>query len=68
MGLFEFLLFVVVVVLAVAAAVWVIGYLAPDHPKVIDKGLWVLAVVIVLLVLARALGLFGHDPQIPRIR
>jgi hypothetical protein len=68
MGLFEFLWIAVIVVLAVAAVIWVIGYLAPTHPSIIDRGLWVLAVVIILWSLARALGLFGHDPQIPRIR
>jgi hypothetical protein len=68
MGLFEFLLFAVVVVLAVAATVWIINYMSPDHPKVIDKGFWALAVVMILWALASAIGLFGHDPQIPRIR
>jgi hypothetical protein len=66
MGLFELLIYVVVVVLLAAAAVWVMNYLAPDHPKIIDRGIWVLAVVICLLMLARALGV--GDPQIPRIR
>jgi len=68
MGLFYFLGLVVLVVLACAAALWVINYLAPDHPKVIDKGVWVLAVLILVLILVNAMGLFSHDVPIPRVR
>lgn len=67
MGLFYFLGLVIVVVLACAAALWVIDYLAPSHPAIIDKGVWVLAVVILLLILAQAMGLFAHDVPIPRV-
>ncbi len=68
MGLFAFLIFAVVAVLACAAAVWVIDYLAPGHPAIIDKLIWVLCVVIIVLMLASAVGLFSHDIQIPRVR
>jgi len=67
-GLFQFLVLVVVVVLVCAAALWIIGQLAPNHPKVIDTGVWVLAVVILVLILANAMGLFSHDVAIPRLR
>jgi len=67
MGLFSFLGLVVVVVLVCAAALWVIGQLAPNHPPVIDKGVWVLAVVILVLILVQAMGLFSHDVPIPRV-
>ena len=46
MGLFYFLGLVVLVVLVCAAALWVIGQLAPGHPPIIDRGVWVLAVII----------------------
>lgn len=68
MGLFAFLLVAVVVVLACAAAVWVIGYLAPSHPAIVDKLIWVLCVVILVIVLAQATGIFSHDVMIPRVR
>jgi len=67
MGLFSFLGLVVVVVLVCAAALWVIGQLAPNHPPVIDRGVWVLAVVILVLILVQAMGLFSHDVPIPRV-
>jgi hypothetical protein len=68
MGLFEFLIIAVIAVLACAAAIWVMAYLAPSHPPVIDKGLWILVVVILILILANAMGIFSHDVAIPRIR
>lgn len=68
MGLIEFLIFVVVCVLVTYAAIWIMGQLAPGHPQIIDRALWVLCVVIVVLLLLRATGLLGADPQIPRIR
>lgn len=68
MGLIEFLLAVVVCVLVTAAACWVMDQLAPGHPAIINRGLWVLCVIIVLIMLARATGILGADPQIPRIR
>jgi hypothetical protein len=67
MGLFYFLGLVVLVVLAIAAAIWVIDYLSPDHPTIIDRGLWVLGVVILAMILARAMGLFTHDITIPHV-
>lgn len=60
------LLTVVVIVLLCAAAVWVMGQLAPSHPPVIDKILWVVCVVLVVLVLVSAFGLI--DIPVPRLR
>lgn len=68
MGLMQFLILVVIVVLVCAAALWVIGQLAPSHPAIIDRAVWVLAVVILAVVLLQALGLVGHDVPIPRVR
>lgn len=65
MGLIALLVLVVVVVLLTGAAVWVIDYLMPGHPPIIDRGLWVVCVAIIALVLWRALG--GHDVAIPKI-
>jgi hypothetical protein len=44
------------------------GQLAPNHPPIIDRAVWVLAVVILALILAQAMGLFGHDVLIPKVR
>ena len=68
MGLFYFLGLVVLVVLVCAAALWVIGQLAPNHPPIIDRGVWVLCVIILVLILAQAMGLLSHDVPIPRVR
>ncbi len=68
MGFFAFLGIVLLVVLGCAAALWVIGQLAPTHPVIIDRAVWVLAVVILGLILLQALGLFAHDVPIPRVR
>jgi len=63
-----FLGIVVLVVLVCAAALWVIGQLAPNHPPIIDRGVWVLAVVILVVILVQAMGLLSHDVPIPRVR
>jgi hypothetical protein len=67
MTLVTVLVYIVVVVLLVAAAIWVMGYLAPSHPPVIDKALWVLAVVIIVLMLLQAFGLMGAGPRVPNL-
>jgi hypothetical protein len=56
------------VVLAAAATQWVIATYAPGTPEIIKKSVWALAAVLVLVMLAHALGLWGYDPQIPRLR
>jgi len=68
MGLFYFLGLVVLVVLVCAAALWVIGQLAPSHPAIIDRGVWVLCVIILVVILVQAMGLLSHDVPIPRVR
>lgn len=68
MGLIEFLIYVVIVVLVGWVAVWVLGRLAPGHPAIIDNIIWVVVVLLIVLMLAQAVGLMGHDPQIPRLR
>ena len=60
------LLYIVVIVLICYLAVWVIGQLAPGHPVLIDKLIWVLCIVLVVLVLVNALGI--GDVPVPRLR
>jgi len=67
MSIVTVLVYIVVVVLLVAAAIWVIGYLVPDHPKIIDRALWVFAVVIIALMLLQAFGLMGAGPRVPQL-
>lgn len=68
MGILEFFLLVLLVVLAGAGTIWVIGYWAPNHPLLIDKIIWFVVIAIIVGTLIVAFGLLGHDPQIPRLR
>ena len=60
------LLTIVLIVVFCAAAVWIIGQVAPSHPVIIDKLIWVFCVVIVGLVLLGAFGI--ADVPVPRVR
>lgn len=68
MGLVEFFVLVLVVVILAALTVWAIGQFAPGTPAMIPKLIWALALLIIVVALLRAVGLFGLDPQIPRLR
>ncbi len=68
MGLFEFLIISVLVVFVCWLAVYAAGYLAPGHPAIVDKLFWGLGIVIILVMFIQAIGLMGHDVQIPRLR
>lgn len=67
MPLITLLIYIVIVVLLVYAAIWVLGQLAPGHPAIIDRALWVLAVIIIVLIVLQALGLLGAGPMVPRL-
>jgi hypothetical protein len=67
-GILEFLVFAVIVVLLAYFAIWVLGKLAPGHPVIVDNILWVVAVGLIVLRLVEAMGLLGMDPKIPRVR
>jgi hypothetical protein len=60
------LLYIVLIVCLGWGAVWLIGYLAPGHPVIIDRLIWVLVIVMVVLLLFRATGL--SDVPVPRFR
>ncbi len=68
MGLIEFFVLVLVVVVLAAMFVWAIGYFAPGTPPMVPKLIWGMAIVVILAVLANAVGIWSHDPQIPRLR
>jgi hypothetical protein len=59
--------YIVIVVVLGYVAVWVMGQIAPGHPAVIDRIIWVVVVLIVVLVVANAVGLTG-GPMVPRFR
>lgn len=68
MGLFAFLLTSVVVIFLCWLAVYAAGYLAPGHPALVDKLLWGVGIVIILVLFLQATGLLAHDVMIPRVR
>ncbi len=57
---------VVLIVLIGGLAVWVLSQLAPGHPAIIDNIIWVVCVLIVVIVCARAFGLV--DVPVPKLR
>lgn len=60
------LIYIVLVVLLAYLAIWVIGQLAPSHPAIIDKLIWIVAVLIVVMLLMQAFGLAG-GPRVPQL-
>lgn len=68
MALISLFLYIVVVAVIGAAAVWLLGQLAPGHPAILDTLVWVVVVILIVLVLAQAFGVAGINPQIPRLR
>lgn len=68
MGVIEFFIACVVVVLLGWLAVFTIGKLAPGHPAQIDNIIWFVVVIVIVVMLANAMGLLGYDPKIPRLR
>lgn len=68
MGIVELFIYLVLVVLIGYLAVWILGQWAPGHPSIIDKTIWIVVVLIVMVVVFQALGLTGYDPRVPRLR
>ena len=59
-------LYIVVAALLGYLAIWVLGKIAPGHPGIIDNIIWVVVVLFVVLLVARAVGL--TDIAVPRLR
>lgn len=68
MGLIEFLVIVVICCAFAAVACWVLAHYVPGTPAFVPAVIWGVAILIILVTLFRALGLWGIDPQIPRVR
>jgi hypothetical protein len=67
MGIIEFFILCFVVVLFAGLLTWGLGQLVPDHPALIDRVIWFVAVVVILFALIQATGILGHDPRIPHV-
>jgi len=68
MGLIEFFIVVIVCCFFAWAACWLLAHFAPGTPAFVPMVIWAVALVIIVVTLAKALGLYGIDPQIPRLR
>lgn len=68
MGLFEFLIVAVIIMIACALAVLALRTFAPNHPAYVEGLLWGVGVFIILAILANAAGLLKYDVPIPRLR
>lgn len=68
MGLLEFFILMVVVIVLAACAAWVIDYFAPSRPDIAVHLVWGVAILVILATLAQATGLLHYDPIIPRLR
>jgi len=67
MGFLEFIIFCAIVLGIAWLGTWALGYFMPGHPDLIDKIIWGLAIVIIIIKIVQVTGLLGHDPQIPHI-
>jgi hypothetical protein len=65
MGFLQFGVICVCVLVIAYIIIWLLGMLAPGHPGIIDNLVWVIAVIIILVALAGAVGL--SDVAIPRL-
>jgi len=59
-------LYIIVAALLGYLAIWILSRLAPGHPPIIDNIIWVVVVLFVVLLVARAIGLV--DIPVPRLR
>lgn len=66
MGLIEFFIVVVLVMVFAAICVAALEYFAPGHPIVVDRIVWGVAILVIVASLAQAVGLLKYDPIIPR--
>lgn len=68
MGLIEFFIVVIICCALAAVACWLLAKFVPGTPPFVPVVIWGVACLIILVTLAKALGLYGIDPQIPRLR
>ena len=68
MGLIEFFVLVIVCCFLAWVVCWALGKFAPGTPAFVPVVVWAVACLIIVVALIKALGLYGIDPQIPRLR
>ena len=66
MGVIEFFLLCLLVCCLAAATVWAIGYFAGGAPAIVPKLVWGVALFVIVVALANAIGLV--DVPMPRLR
>jgi hypothetical protein len=66
MGLFELFAVIVGIALVAALATWLLGQI-PNVPPIISSIIWALAVVVIVVIILTAIGVFGHDVRVPHI-
>ena len=59
--------YIVITALLGYLAIWVMGKLAPNHPPIIDQGVWVIVVLIIVFWVLTAFGLLNSGPMVPRL-
>ncbi len=67
MGLIAYFLLCIVVALLAHLTVKLIHLFAPSAPEVISTLVWTVAILVLVVVLLRALGILSHDIQIPKL-
>ncbi len=68
MGVIEFFVICLVLVVLGYLATRAMAMLAPGHPPIVDAIIWFVVIFVILMLLAQATGILGYDPQIPRVR
>lgn len=68
MGIVEFFLFTFAVLVLAGLTTWALDYFVPAHPAIANHLICGVAIVVVIAMLAQAVGLLRYDPIIPRIR
>lgn len=67
MGFLAFGIFCLITLGIAYLIVWALGYFVPARPAIVDKVVWGVAVLIIVLKLLTVTGLLSHDPQIPHL-
>jgi hypothetical protein len=69
MGLIEFFVLVIVCCFLAWLTCWILALprFQPHVPAIIPTVVWGVAVLIILVTLIKALGLWGINPQIPKL-
>jgi threonine/homoserine/homoserine lactone efflux protein len=69
MGVFELLLWVVLICIIGSLAIWARRQLAPQFPPLVDTVIGVFCLVVIIWLMLTALGLMPvRDPKVPSLR